>query len=111
MLPKRSRLAVGREIKETLKEKQYSGGGPLLSFVARDNSRRGSRVTIVVPRGIGNAVARNRARRVFAAAFSKISDNLAKNVDIVLYPKRSALDCKMGVIADELLRVLRKGIR
>lgn len=91
MLPKRERLAREQEIKGVIKAKQYESKGPLLYFVARDNSQQFSRLTVVTPKTLGKAVKRNRLRRQVFEVFGKIKPKISKNVDLVVFPKQTAL--------------------
>lgn len=95
MLPREARLSKECEIKGVIKTKQFESNSPLLYLVARDNFLPNSRLVVVAPKKLGNSSARNRLRRVFAAAFSKIRHNLAKNADFVLFPKKSAVELGM----------------
>lgn len=50
-----------------------------------------SRVGIVVGRRFGNAVRRNRIKRVFRELIRKIHPDLTPNISILIFPKREAL--------------------
>lgn len=90
MLPKSARLSSEREIRQTIKDKQYESKSPLLYLVANDNSLDESRLAVVIPKKLGKAVARNRVRRVFQAAFANIRHKIAKNIDLVVFPRSAA---------------------
>jgi ribonuclease P protein component len=108
LLPKRSRLKSGREIKAILKEREFESKGPLLSLVARENSLGHPRLAVVTPRTLGRAVDRNRLRRVFQAAFANIWRKKAKNIDIVLFPRQKALGLKTDQAEKALWEQLMK---
>lgn len=95
MLPREARLSKEYEVKRVIKTKQFEGNSPLLYLVAMDNFLGNSRLAVVTPKKLGNAVARNRTRRIFAAAFYKIRHNIAKNMDFVFFPKKSAVGIRM----------------
>ena len=51
-----------------------------------------TRVGVVVGRRFGNAVSRNRGKRIFRALVRNTSKLLLKGNDIIVFPKRSVLD-------------------
>jgi len=104
LLSKHSRLRSSREIKETLKVREYESRGPLLHCVARQNTLNYSRLAVVTPKKLGKAVIRNRLRRVIKAAFAKIWRNLAKNIDLIVFPRVKAI----GQPADKVTQALVK---
>ena len=105
---RRERLSHEREIKEILNSKQYSSKGPLLSFVARENFMPISRIAVITPSNIGKATKRNRLRRVFAESFARIKHKIAKNVDLVVFPGRDAINIKFITIVKAFKAGLRK---
>ena len=108
MLPKSARLSSEREIKKTLKDKQYESKGPLLYVAANENSLSESRLAVVIPKKLGKAVARNRVRRVFQAAFDNIRRKIAKNIDIVVFPRSAAFGLKTPDIEAGLVKCLSR---
>lgn len=91
MLPKRERLTREQEIKGVIRAKQYESKGPLLYFVARDNSLQFSRLMVVTPKKLGQAVKRNRLRRQIYEIFAKLKPKIPICVDLVVFPKRAAM--------------------
>lgn len=81
-----------------------------LSFVAKENRNANSRVAIVTPKRLGNAIVRNRLKRLCCAAFLTISNKLSKNVDLVLFPKKAALEIKSGNLAQQTIELLSNNI-
>ena len=108
MLPKAERLSRDREIKAVLRSRQYQSNNTLLRLTASDSQQTASRLVVVTPGKIGNAVTRNRLRRVFMAAYSKIKHKIAKNVDIVLFPRPAAIGKSVDLVADCLLSDLAR---
>ncbi|MFH1684533.1 MAG: ribonuclease P protein component [Candidatus Margulisiibacteriota bacterium] len=108
MLPKSARISSEREIRKTIKNKQYESSSPLLYLVANDNSLDGSRLAVVIPKKIGKAVVRNRLRRVFQAAFSEIRHKMAKNIDIVLFPRRASVGFNLKQAAECLGQSIKR---
>ncbi|MBU0672061.1 MAG: ribonuclease P protein component [Candidatus Margulisbacteria bacterium] len=106
MLPKSARLSKEREIKRTIRAKQYEARRPLLYLVAMDNSHAESRLTVVIPKKLGKAVVRNRMRRVIQAVFGNIRHKIAKNIDIVVFPRHAAVGAESRSVESELGKCL-----
>ncbi|MFC1571715.1 ribonuclease P protein component [Candidatus Margulisiibacteriota bacterium] len=104
MLPKRARLSKRKEIQAVLKKRQYKGSSPLLSFVACENELTRSRFLVVAKKKLGSATKRNRLRRVYSEAFSKICRNISKKCDLVVFPGSQSV----GLGANEALGALSK---
>ncbi|HLH39605.1 MAG TPA: ribonuclease P protein component [Bryobacteraceae bacterium] len=67
---------------------------------------QGARLGLTVPRAVGKAVVRNRIKRRIREAFRKHRHEFGSRWDIVINPRRAALDAPFG----ELERCLRKVI-
>lgn len=91
MLPKNERLSRDKDIRETIRGKQYTVKTPLLYLTARDNSLTVSRLVVAAPKRLGKAVTRNRLRRIIVNAYSKNKHKLGKNIDIVIIPGNEAV--------------------
>ncbi|MFH1347667.1 MAG: ribonuclease P protein component [Candidatus Margulisiibacteriota bacterium] len=108
MLPKCARLSSEREIRNTIRKKQYESKSPLLYLVAKDNSLDESRLAVVIPKKIGKAVVRNRLRRVFQAGFVEIRHKIAKNIDVVLFPRHASVGFDMKQAAECLGQSIKR---
>ena len=95
MLPREARLSREDEVRRVIRTKQFEGNSPLLYLVAMENTLVNSRLAVVTPKKLGNAVVRNRTRRIFAAAFYQIRHKIAKNMDFVFFPKKTAVKSSM----------------
>ena len=109
MLPRRARLSRRKEIEGAVNSRQPIFKGSLLSLYARENFMQGARLAVVTPGHLGKAVKRNRVRRVFFCAFSKIRHKIAKNMDFVVYPRRATVGLGLEQIVLALLMGLSKG--
>jgi ribonuclease P protein component len=85
--PLRERLKGRDEIKEVFSRKRavYCPGAKLLR---KENGRRYNRIAFTFSRKFGNAVARNRARRVGREVYRHLRNDLKPGYDLVLlvYP-------------------------
>ena len=100
---------------ETIKSKRefeavFSGGRryrhPLVQLtVLREGTRDHGRVAFVAPKRLGNAVYRNRCKRVLREA-ARFSGLPAKRSDVILFATRSTHDakpCEVSAALGELL--------
>jgi ribonuclease P protein component len=67
-----------------------------------------ARLGLTVPRAIGGAVVRNRIKRRLREAFRKQRAELDPRWDIVLNPRRAALDAPFGELEQALRKVIQK---
>lgn len=74
--------------------------------VARDLPHEG-RVAFVAARRLGNAVFRNRCKRVLREA-ARACDLPCAGADIILFATRATHDAKPSAVADELERLIAK---
>jgi ribonuclease P protein component len=88
LLPKRERISGKGRIKELLTRKCYYFSSPLLKLIAEENNNMFPRWVVICSKRLGNAVARNRIRRVYQAAICKIRHNIVKNIDVVVVPRQ-----------------------
>jgi ribonuclease P protein component len=65
------------------------------------------RVGLTVPKALGGAVDRNRIKRRMRAAVRKQLPLLSAPVDVVLHPKRSAIDVDFAILEREVATVFR----
>ncbi len=68
----------------------------------QDNIRLG----ITAGKKIGNAVKRNRAKRVITAAFRTVQPRIREGQDFIIVARTRILDVKSTVVADSLLTLL-----
>jgi ribonuclease P protein component len=107
LLPKRERITSRDRIKEILRKKQVHITSPLLNLTAEVNHGSFPRWVVICTKRLGNAVQRNRTRRKFLSVISKISYNIAENMDIIVFPK--AYNSKLG--ADQIRAALEGSLR
>jgi ribonuclease P protein component len=86
--------------------------GPLFAAFCRAREGaamdQGARLGLTVPRAVGKAVARNRIKRRLREVFRLHRVKIAPQWDIVLNPRRAALEAEVAQIERELGRVIEK---
>jgi ribonuclease P protein component len=113
--PRSSRILRPAEFRAT-----YDHGlrisGPLFAAFCRKRTEaepggvgiEGPRLGLTVPKAIGKAVVRNRIKRRLRAAFRLRRAEFGPQWDIVLNPRRAALDASFAAIERALGRVIEK---
>jgi len=85
--------------------------GPLFAAFCRAREgavEGGARLGLTVPRAVGGAVVRNRIKRRLREVFRLHRAEIAPKWDIVLNPRRAALEAEFGAIEREMGRVIEK---
>ena len=85
-----------------------SVASPNLVTYAMKNREGETRVGITSGKKIGNAVKRNRARRLIRAAFSQYEDRLGGSFDIVFVARTHTTEVKMQTVAAQMEAQLKK---
>ncbi|MDQ5983096.1 MAG: Ribonuclease P protein component [Eubacteriales bacterium SKADARSKE-1] len=71
------------------------------------NYKKGTRIGITTSKKIGNAVERNRARRVIKEAYRQIAPKISGNFDIVFVARRPATNTLSTKIMEQMLKQLK----
>lgn len=88
-----------------------SEASPVLVTYVMKNRLGFTRVGITSGKKIGNAVKRNRARRVIRAAFDQCEDRLSGSFDIVFVARTKTTEVKMQrVLADMEAHLSKMGV-
>jgi len=113
--PRSSRILRAAEFR-AIYDQGFRITGPLFVAFCRARQRSetgeaglpGPRLGLTVPRAIGGAVVRNRIKRRFREAFRLHRAGIGPQWDIVLNPRRVALDASFADIEKALGRVIEK---
>ena len=87
--PKSARLLKSAQFDRVMKRRQSASDG-LIVLYATLNDCQHSRLGLIVSRKCGNAVVRNRWKRMIREAFRLELPNLPQSLDVVVLPRRGA---------------------
>ena len=104
--PKSSRLVHRHEFDLVFQSEHYAADDVLV-IRGRSNGRGHTRLGLSVSRKVGNAVVRNRWKRLIREAFRRQKHLLPSGVDLVVRPRRGAV-CRYEKIAPSLVRLARR---
>jgi ribonuclease P protein component len=104
--PKTVRLRSSREFKAVYERRCKASDGVLLVFAAVSPSNR-TRIGLSVSRKLGNAVVRNRLKRLLREAFRLSRAELPQNLDLVVIPQ-GALRAGLMPYRQSLVRLAQK---
>ena len=79
----------------------------LVTYVSRNNRAGVCRFGITTGKKIGNAVTRNRCRRIISAAFSQISDDIVCGCDIVFVARFKTSKLKSTDVCEIMKKQLK----
>ena len=108
ILPEIHKLKLNSDFRRAYgRGKSYSDPA-LVTYVLRNNRAGVCRVGITTGKKIGNAVVRNRCRRVITAALNDIYSDISGGCDIVFVARRRAVFSKSTSVAAAMAEHLEK---
>ncbi len=99
------------KLNKEFKRLYYSGrfvSHPLLVSYLKPNRRNVNRIGITTSKKVGNAVRRNRARRVILAAYRDLQPELPTGYDMVFVAREGTPDAKSTQVRDVMKEQLTK---
>lgn len=86
---------------------KYFASPVVVTYVVK-NRCKNNRIGITTSKKVGNAVKRNRSRRVIKEAYRLIHDKVANGYDIVFVARGKTSSVKMGVVQKDIINHLKK---
>ncbi len=114
--PKQVRLRKPAEFDRVYGGKAYAADDVLVMNGARSDLDR-SRIGLSVSRKVGNAVVRNRWKRLLREAFRTQQDDLPRGLDMIVRPRRGAtpefrsIQASLRSLAERIVRKLEEDPR
>lgn len=102
------RIKEGRDFSRIRQEGQRLVSGCMIANWRMSKSRSGSRLGVITPGRIGNAVARSRSRRLLREAFRLHQHELKPGVELVLVARNSIARKTLADVEKDFLTILRK---
>lgn len=110
-LQRGQRLRAGRDfIRLKDSGQRWVQGCLILNWQVAEEGRTGSRLGVVTSKTLGNAVCRNRARRLLKEVFRRHQHELGHPVDVILVARKSIVGKGLDAVESDFLRSL-KGAR
>ena len=105
---RQSRIKQGRDFARLRQEGERLTSGCLIANWRKLPAGSGSRLGVITSGRIGNAVVRNRARRLMRESFRLHQKQLAHPVDLVLVARSSIVGKDLADVEKDFLTTLRK---
>ena len=102
------RIKQGRDFSRVRQEGERLVCGCLIANWRKLPLDAGSRLGVVTSGKIGNAVVRNRARRLLREAFRVHQHDLTQPIDLILIARASIADKRFADVEKDILTTLRK---
>ena len=80
---------------------------PLFNLMSFRSGTHPTRVGVIVGRRFGGAVVRNRAKRIFRELARRAGDGLVEGYDLVVFPRREALNLRHACLREAWETALR----
>ena len=86
--------------------------GRYLTLVVAPNASGATRLGLVVSRKVGNAVTRNRAKRLIREVFrTRIPDGAGPALDVIVMPRREFFEADLATLDHDFRSTLRRSNR
>jgi ribonuclease P protein component len=107
-LPRGARITKGREVRRGFDHGRSAASGPVVVYAFDRGDGRPPRFALVVGRKWGDAVRRNRQRRLLREAFRTSRPELPAGFDLLLLPRAGLASLAMGDVRTALCDAARR---
>lgn len=106
-MQKRFRLTRSDDFKR-VRQMGKSFAHPLVVLVTQSNQAKNLRVGITAGKAIGNAVQRNRAKRLLREAMRSLIPNIASDTDLILVARTKLVTASLTDVTSALTNLLER---
>ena len=106
-MQRKFRLTRSTDFKR-VRRKGKSYAHPLLVLIAIENQLPITRVGVAAGKSVGNAVKRNRAKRLIRAAARELYSEIPSGYDLVLIARAPIIQVKMPIVRTALEQLLKR---
>ncbi len=106
-MQRKFRLTRSTDFKR-VRQEGSSYAHPLLVLIVIENQQASTKIGVAAGKSVGNAVKRNRAKRLMRAAAQSLYPRIASGYDIVLIARRPIIQVKMPQVRDALQQLLQR---
>ncbi|MGR3319080.1 MAG: ribonuclease P protein component [Candidatus Anammoxibacter sp.] len=106
---KANRLTKKNEFKNIFEKGRVFKNSNIVAYILLNN-KRNARLGVIVKKKIGNAVKRNRIKRLFREAFRINKHHLTRCVDVIIIPRSNSKEITF-LLAEEFLQQLCANIK
>ena len=106
-MQRKFRLTRSTDFKRVRHDEQ-STAHPLLVLIARENQLSITRIGVAAGKSVGNAVKRNRAKRLIRAAAWELYPQMESGYDLVLIARSPIIQVKMPQVRTALQQLLQR---
>lgn len=108
--PPTARLKTPAEF-QAVYDRKRSVSDALLVIYVKENDLGRTRVGLSVSKKIGNAVARNRCKRLFREAFRRSQHDLPSGIDFIMIPRNVPREPTVPELRESLVKLVRDAAR
>lgn len=106
LMKKENRLKLNKDFRRLYAKGKSTVYGCVVVY-AMKNKRGTVRIGLTVGKGVGNAVKRNRAKRLLRVAADEAMPNLAPGYDLIFVARNRIDGKKSGQVSHDLLKALK----
>ena len=103
-----NRLQKGYEFLEVKKRGDQFRFGSFFMQVFQTDAENSSKLGVIASKRLGNAVKRNKAKRIFREIFRKNLSSFQRNISVVVVPRKTLFNTPYSKVQEDFLVALKK---
>ena len=101
------KINKNNEFRKTYKKGKSIVGSLIVIYYIRNGTKE-NRIGLTVSKKLGNAVKRNRSKRLILESYSILYEKIKKGYDIIFVARNKLKDVKMNSVLIEMEKLLKK---